>query len=88
MNRIIYADLAKHLRQSEPSATCADLAANLSTYTGSDEAMRDELVAAVQQMPPAAGWLAGLMAMCEVLKRQNIRFEEAIFVDDLVLYDR
>lgn len=87
-HRIVYADLAAYLRELSVVATCSELVARLERYPGTDEDMRADLVAAVRACPPSESWLTGLMAICEVLRQQNPRFESAIFVDDLVLYDR
>lgn len=87
--RIFYRHLAEYLRTLPETATCADLTAHLAGYQGTDKEMRAQLAAAVvEATAPDANWLEGLLPLCAALKLENVRFETAIFCDELVLYDR
>lgn len=88
MHRVAYAHFASRLRELPRDATCADLSATLAEYFAGDIDLRDRMLAAVGELPSEAEWMQGLFRVCRVLKAEQPRFVEALFWDDMVMYDR
>jgi hypothetical protein len=78
---IIYHDLANHIGRLPLSATVADLCDHLSLYAAGDPVYWSTIVRELRQYPQGREAMQGVMRLCELLRRDNPRFVDALFLD-------
>lgn len=81
IRRINYRSLATHLSDLPLRTTRADLSAKITSFRWLDADHKNELLAAIEVLPAEAGWIEALLLLASVLKADNPRFIEALFME-------